>query len=77
MPKLWGFARLFAASNDLHATIAVTNSPRTAHRGPLLGLASIRHHAHQEHPCLMHAPPFTLAFPLTARALEQGGYDWG
>src|ERR1700693_3478880 len=30
--------------------------------GPLPGLASIRHLARQEHPCLMNAPAFTLAF---------------
>src|SRR5207253_1100147 len=39
--QLWGFQCLLIGSNDLHATIAVTKSPPTAHRGPLLGRASI------------------------------------
>src|ERR1700687_4773984 len=35
MARFWGFPRLFVGLNDLHATIAVTKSRRTALRGAL------------------------------------------
>ena len=69
-----GFLRLFPASNDLHATIAVTNSPRTAHRGPVVGLAPIRHgwlsHFGHEWVLLTNLLGVLLGFALLSKHFE-------